>query len=318
MLEFKQELAELASSRIGGMTEHVSRRRKTTRLDGQARSRVLGQILKAGSTVVPVADPQVPPVLTGSERALTRMAIMSDKNLPRVVDLWNDMAHIPVDEALLDRNLVITATRTDPAHMHFEVLRARLVKALAENNWKRIAVTSPTDGCGKTFTAVNLAIALSRYESCRTVLMDMNLRRPGDVARMLGARHAGSMSAFLRGQRALESSVMRMGQNLLRIGPNLAIGLNDREDSYAAEILAHPDSARVLDRMMEDLGPDFVIHDLPSVLSHDDVLTFRRQYDAVLLVSGGGLTSDDDLSETMRRLGDDTPVLGIVLNRGEA
>jgi Mrp family chromosome partitioning ATPase len=304
------------------MKEIIPRRRKTVRLDGQARSRVLARVLKEGALDGLMLDLQAEgsagQVVAVGDRVLKRGQSKADKNLPRVVNVWNDMAHIPVDEALLDRNLVITATRTDPAHTHFEVLRARIVKALAENNWKRIAVTSPTDGCGKTFTAVNLAIALSRYESCRTVLMDMNLRRAGDVARMLGARQAGSMAAFLRGQRALESSVMRMGQNLLRIGPNLAIGLNDREDSYAAEILAHPDSARVLDRMMEDLGPDFVIHDLPSVLGHDDVLTFRRQYDAVLLVSNGALTSAEDLSETMRCLGDDTPVLGVVLNRGEA
>ena len=303
------------------MTEYLPRRRKTVRLDGQARRRVLARVLEEGALdgLMPElqAERSAGQVVAVGDRALKRGTPKADRHLPRVVDLWNDMAHIPVDEALLDSNLVITATRTDPAHAHFEVLRARIVKALADNNWKRGAVTSPTDGCGKTFTAVNLAIALSRYESCRTVLMDMNLRRAGDVARMLGARQAGSMAGFLRGQRALESSIMRMGQNLLRIGPNLAIGLNDREDSYAAEILAHPDSARVLDRMMEDLGPDFVIHDLPSVLSHDDVLTFRRQYDAVLLVSNGALTSADDLSETMRRLGDDTPVLGVVLNRGE-
>ncbi|MCD1627364.1 CpsD/CapB family tyrosine-protein kinase [Seohaeicola saemankumensis] len=308
-------------SRTGEMTEYLPRRRKTVRLDGQARRRVLARVLEEGALdgLMPElqAERSAGQVVAVGDRALKRGTPKADRHLPRVVDLWNDMAHIPVDEALLDSNLVITATRTDPAHAHFEVLRARIVKALADNNWKRVAVTSPTDGCGKTFTAVNLAIALSRYESCRTVLMDMNLRRAGDVARMLGARQAGSMAGFLRGQRALESSLMRMGQNLLRIGPNLAIGLNDREDSYAAEILAHPDSARVLDRMMEDLGPDFVIHDLPSVLSHDDVLTFRRQYDAVLLVSNGALTSADDLSETMRRLGDDTPVLGVVLNRGE-
>jgi protein-tyrosine kinase len=304
------------------MKEIIPRRRKTVRLDGQARSRVLARVLKEGALdgLVPElqAEKSAGQVVAVGDRGVARGKAKADRNLPRVVDLWNDMAHIPVDEALLDLNLVITATRSDPAHAHFEVLRARIVKALADNNWKRIAVTSPTDGSGKTFTAVNLAIALSRYESCRTVLMDMNLRRSGDVARMLGARQAGSMAGFLRGQRALESSVMRMGQNLLRIGPNLAIGLNDREDSYAAEILAHPDSARVLDRMLEDLGPDFVIYDLPSVLGHDDVLTFRRQYDAVLLVSNGAQSSADDLSETMRRLGDDTPVLGVVLNRGEA
>ena len=39
----------------------------------------------------------------------------------------------------------------------------------------------------QTFTAVNLAISLSRYEAMRTVLMDMDMRNPS-VADVLGAR----------------------------------------------------------------------------------------------------------------------------------
>ena len=238
-------------------------------------------------------------------------------NVPRIVDVWNDMAHISVNEALLDRNLVITASRTDPAHSVFDVLRTRLVMALADKGWTRVAVTSPTDGCGKTFTAVNLAIALSRYDSCRTVLLDMDMRRPGDMARMLGARAPGSMADFLRGGRAVEAHMLRMGQNLLKIGPNLAIGLNDRVESYASEILKHPDTTRVLERMTADLQPDVVLYDMPSVLSHDDVLAFRQHFDAVLLVSGGGVTTPDDLSNVMRLMGEAMPLLGVVLNRGE-
>lgn len=237
--------------------------------------------------------------------------------LPRLVDCWNDMGHISVNEALLDRNLVITATRNDPAHSMFEVLRTRLMNALSDNGWRRVAITSPTADCGKTFTAVNLAIALSRYDSCRTVLLDMDMRRPGDMAQMLGARAPGSMARFLRGASAVDTHLMRMGQNLLNIGANLAIGLNDRVESYASEILKHTETARVLDRMTSDLQPDIVLYDLPSVLEHDDVLAFREHIDAVLLVSGGGTTTSEQLQEVMRRLGEGTPLLGVVLNRGE-
>lgn len=237
--------------------------------------------------------------------------------LPRLVDCWNDMGHISVNEALLDRNLVITATRNDPAHSMFEVLRTRLMNALSDNGWRRVAITSPTADCGKTFTAVNLAIALSRYDSCRTVLLDMDMRRPGDMAQMLGARAPGSMARFLRGASAVDTHLMRMGQNLLNIGANLAIGLNDRVESYASEILKHTETARVLDRMTSDLQPDIVLYDLPSVLEHDDVLVFREHIDAVLLVSGGGTTTSEQLQEVMRRLGEGTPLLGVVLNRGE-
>ncbi len=295
-------MSRLATSRTGKMKEYVSRRRKTPRLGKDARGKMLSRIFEQAPHDAPV------PAVLGAEARFPA---------PRLVDSWNDMAHISVNEALLDRNLVITANRTDPAHSAFEVLRTRLMLALAENGWKRVAVTSPTDGCGKTFTAVNLAIALSRYEGCHTVLLDMDMRRPGHLAQMLGARAPGSMAEFLRGGRAVESHLMRMGQNLLKIGPNLAIGLNDRVESYASEILKHADTARALDRMMQDMQPDIVLYDMPSVLSHDDVLAFRDHFDALLLVSGGGVTTSEQLSEVMRRIGEATPLLGVVLNRGE-
>lgn len=291
------------------MKELISRRRNTPRLGKDARERILSRVID----VAPLAAP-VPAVIT---RDRVPASAPRGVNVPRLVDSWNDMAHVSVNEALLDRNLVITASRTDPSHAAFEVLRTRLMMALAERGWTRVAITSPTDGCGKTFMAVNLAIALSRYDSCRTVLLDMDMRRPGDMARMLGARAPGSMAGFLRGGRAVETHLLRMGQNLLKIGPNLAIGLNDRQESYASEILKHPDTTRVLERMMADLQPDVVLYDMPSVLSHDDVLAFRAHFDAVLLVSGGGITTAEHLSEVMRRIGEATPLLGVVLNRGE-
>lgn len=284
------------------MKEFVSRRRITPRLGKDARDKILTRI-----TELAPPDAPVPAVLRADPAF----------QVPRLVDSWNDMAYISVNEAALDRNLVITASRTDPAHTAFEVLRTRLMMTLADKGWTRVAITSPTDGCGKTFTAVNLAIALSRYDSCRTLLLDMDMRRPGDMARMLGARPPGGMAEFLRGGRAVENHLMRMGQNLLKIGPNLAIGLNDRVESYASEILKHPDTTQILQRMTAELQPDIVLYDMPSVLSHDDVLAFRDHFDAVLLVSGGGVTTSDDLAEVMRRIGEGIPLLGVVLNRGD-
>ena len=147
--------------------------------------------------------------------------------------------------------------------------------------------------------------------------MDMDMRRPGAMAQMLGARPPGSMAEFLRGARAIDSHLMRMGQNLLKIGPNLAVGLNDRVESYASEILKHPETAQVLARMMAEMKPDIVLYDMPSVLEHDDVLAFREHFDGVLMVSGGGVTTAEHLTESMRLIGSTFPLLGVVLNRGE-
>ena len=47
-------------------------------------------------------------------------------------DIWDRLPRIPVEPARLDRNLVITASRHDPAHGAFDVLRTRIVQAMRE------------------------------------------------------------------------------------------------------------------------------------------------------------------------------------------
>ena len=69
--------------------------------------------------------------------------------------------------------------------------------------------------------------------------------------------------------------------------------------------------------LTDTLRPDVVIYDMPPALSSDDVIAFRAHFDAVLLVVGGGLTTDAEVKDVERRLGEQTPLLGMVLNRAE-
>ncbi|MDU8926228.1 CpsD/CapB family tyrosine-protein kinase [Alisedimentitalea sp. MJ-SS2] len=234
----------------------------------------------------------------------------------QVGETWSHLASIPVDPAHLERNLIITAGRHDPAHGAFDVLRTRLVQTLYDNDWKRVAVTSPTRDCGKTFTAVNLAISLSRYESMRTVLMDMDMRNPS-VASVLGAANPGSMGDFLSGASSVHDHFIRLGRNALNIGNNLAVGLNDRVEAYASEMFQDPRTDDAFARMMQELDPDVVLYDLPPALAYDDVIAFKKYFDGVLMVVGGGSTTADEVHEAMRRIGDDVPLLGVVLNQAE-
>ncbi|UYV38729.1 CpsD/CapB family tyrosine-protein kinase [Rhodobacteraceae bacterium D3-12] len=230
--------------------------------------------------------------------------------------IWSSLGAIPVDPKHLERNLIITAGRHDPAHGAFDVLRTRLVQTLFENDWKRVGITSPTRDCGKTFTAVNLAISLSRYETNRTVLMDMDMRNPS-VANVIGANDPASMGDFLQGRDAPASFFRRLGRNALNIGSNLAVGLNNRVEPYASELLQDPLTDAALARMMDQLDPDVVLYDLPPALAFDDVIAFKRHFDGILMVIGGGTTKSAEIQESMRRLGDDVPLLGVVLNQAE-
>ena len=58
---------------------------------------------------------------------------------------------------------------------------------MAAENWQLIAVTSPTAGCGKTLTAVNLAMRISRQLDKSALLVDLDLQPP-QVAKTLGLR----------------------------------------------------------------------------------------------------------------------------------
>lgn len=262
-----------------------------------------------------------PPRATPRRRARTEEAAplelpQSSRVSTRALSGWDALDALAIDPDHLERQRLISARRRDPAHVAFDVLRTRLLAALRENGWSRVAITSPTKNCGKSFIAANLAISLSRQASCYTILSDMDLRRPS-LARMFGAESTGRMGRFLTGEARAREVYLRIAPNELNIGENLALGLNRRAESYAAELLQGPEAGPVLKRLDEALLPDVHLFDLPPALYHDDVLAFRAHYDGVLLVVGGGVTRPGDVREVKRRLGEDTPLLGVVMNKAE-
>lgn len=265
--------------------------------------------------VLPLTD--MIPVTRRAEPAPTTAPVTpTPKTIVDVEHAWSGLPELTVDKAHLARNRIITATREDPAHGAFDVLRTRLLQTLSENGWRRVAITSPGKDCGKTFTAANLAISLSRQENCRTLLMDLDMRRPS-LHHVLGVGSPGSVGDMLRGMIPPESHLHRMGRNPINAGRNIAFALNDRPEAYASELLQDPRSAETLRAIDEHYAPDVVLFDLPPALFYDDVIAARPLFDGVLLVVGGGLTTESEISEVERRLGDSMPVLGMVLNKAE-
>ncbi|WP_254702264.1 MULTISPECIES: hypothetical protein [unclassified Roseivivax] len=229
---------------------------------------------------------------------------------------WSRLGPVIVDERVLDRHRVITATRYDPAHAAFDVLRTRLLQAVSERGWSRIAITSPTKGCGKTFTAANLAISLARQENCRTILFDTDLRDPM-LARTFGVSNVGSIGDMMRGRIAPEDHLRRLGPNEFHAGPNLAFAFNEAPETYASELLQDPRTSETLRGIEARFAPKLMLFDMPPALYGDDVLAMRPMIDAVILVVGGGMTTANEIREVENRLGTETPLLGVVLNRAE-
>jgi len=223
--------------------------------------------------------------------------------------VWESLGPVVLDADRLLRNGLFPNVSSDPAAAAFDILRSRLLHGLTQRGWKRIAVTSPTHGCGKSFVATNLALSLARRPESRTVLMDLDLRRP-QLASLLGVRDVAPLRDFLTGEQPLESQFRRVGRTL-------ALGLNGEPVEDASDLLHDPETAKGLAAMQEQLDPEVVIYDLPPALVADDVLALSSQIDAVLLVTDGTQTTPEDIRACERMFDGQMPLMGVVLNRAQ-
>ncbi|MGR3495354.1 CpsD/CapB family tyrosine-protein kinase [Citreimonas sp.] len=256
-------------------------------------------------TAAEVQQPAIPPAPETRQAATARQS-----------QVWDALDTFSASSAHLDRHRVVAALRDDAAHAAFDLLRTRLLHTLADRGWKRVAITSPTARCGKTFTAANLAISLSRQENCRTILLDLDLRRPS-LHGTLGQASPASIGDMLRGDVAPADHLLRLGANDFDGGHGLAVGFNGRRERFAAELMQDPRTARTLSRIEAEFNPDVMLFDLPPALYTDDVMALQPHFDGVIVVLGGGITTPKEVKAVERRLGDKVPLLGMVLNMAE-
>lgn len=223
--------------------------------------------------------------------------------------VWESLTEYHLQPPVAYRNLLVSARPTPASAATFDILRTRILQALEENGWTRIAITAPTPGCGITFTAANLALSLARKASCRTLLFDMNLRSPG-LARAFGVSKAGRLRDLLSGEQPIESHVLRIGQNL-------ALALNDETLDDPAELLHDPDILATIETVEDALRPDVTLFDLPATLNSDDTIAMLPEVDAVLLVVDGTKTTAAHVRACERLFEGKAPLLGVVLNQAE-
>lgn len=223
--------------------------------------------------------------------------------------LWQALPEAVLDPAHLAKQRVVTQDKMNPTHAVFDVLRTRIFRACQERGWRRVGLSSATAACGKSLIACNLALSFARQRDLRTVLVDMDLRRP-TVAGMLGLKPATRLQDFLEG------SLPTTG-HFLRLGQNLALGLNATRVAASGELMQSVRARVSLDAMIETLKADIVIFDLPPILASDDAIAFLDALDCVIIVASASLTTADHLRECERQIEGNAAYLGVVLNKVE-
>jgi Mrp family chromosome partitioning ATPase len=237
-------------------------------------------------------------------RNLVEVASASSRLNP---DRWSALKSFEPNSRHISRRRIVSIRQNDPAHLAFDMMRTRTVMALRAKNWSALAITSPTPGCGKGTIALNLAVSMARQHDIRVVLVDLDLRRPR-IASILGHDNEYSTEQFLKG-------ACRIEEFFVRYGSNLAIGASRQAIAQPAELLHDQRTMWALRSLRQGLLPNFIIYNMPPMLTSDDFIGFLPNVDCAMLVIGADHSRTSDIDQCERELNEAGKLLGVVLNK---
>jgi protein-tyrosine kinase len=225
---------------------------------------------------------------------------------PAAGDPWDSLTVFKPSIRRLRRNRVVAADGGRPA-MDFDVIRTRMMQVMAANGWKRVAITSPTAACGKSTMVMNLAYSLSRHRDHRTMVLEMDMRKPS-LSRAMQIPGEHQFSRVLEGRAPFEDHAVRVNDNLI-------FATNVNAVAGSAELLQSPGTAAVLDDLTARYAPDMILFDMPPMLTGDDTMAFLSRVDCVLLLAAAEETSIKQIDKCERDIASQTNVMGVILNK---
>ncbi|MGG7566706.1 CpsD/CapB family tyrosine-protein kinase [Rhodovulum sp. DZ06] len=221
--------------------------------------------------------------------------------------MWNELPQAELDTRALTQARVVTESKENPAHIAFDILRTKLLKLLERNEWTSIAITSPTQACGKTMISTNLAFSFARQKTNRVVLCDVDLKRPA-VRKVLGAGGSTSMGEYLSGNGGLTD-------HFRKYSDSLAVCVTNQSMRHSAEVVQAQTAFDAIDTMKRELRPHVIIYDLPPMRASDDAISFMSHVDCVLLIASAGISTVREIDDCESQLSELTHVAGVVLNK---
>jgi protein-tyrosine kinase len=189
----------------------------------------------------------------------------------------------------------------------FRSLRTRLNHLQNQQDLHSIVVTSASPAEGKTFSAVNLALAQAQLEN-PVLLADLDLRRPV-IHNLLQCERSPGFSDFLLAEKPLEECIRRIeGTNLYFLPAGSPV-------KNPLELL----NMRHVKNTLEGFRKIFnwIILDTPPLLFSADANLLSTLTDGTLIVVRIGSTTYDNVIRAMQTLCENN-VLGIVANGARA
>jgi protein-tyrosine kinase len=213
-----------------------------------------------------------------------------------------------LDDLHLQSKRIISHTIADFRSRPFGMLRTQVLQSMDAKGWKTLAITSPTPACGKTLTALNLALSIARQPERSVLLVDFDFAKP-QVAACLGLKCDDGVVGVLEGRTRQSDAILRA-----RVGKLQFMVFPTASSPNSSELISSRAMAAMLENLKSEYRSETIIFDLPPMLSGDDVIAILPQIDCALFVAAVGTTTVAEIKECSKHL-QSTEVIRFVVNK---
>jgi receptor protein-tyrosine kinase len=223
--------------------------------------------------------------------------------------LLDKVKEVPFNPSV-DSHLIDMSKPHEAPAEEFRTLRTRLNHIQTLQPVSTLVVTSPSPAEGKSFAAVNLALAEAQLANNPTLLVDCDFRRP-IVHGLFQVDRTPGMTDYLLGKCELHEAIKKIAGTNLYILPAGESVINPLELLNLREVKV----------LLEQLPTVFkwIVLDSPPLLFAADANLLSTLSTGTVLVVRIGTTTIDSVTRAMQSLCENN-VLGIVVNgarRGE-
>ena len=274
------------------------------RAEQSGESNELNKIGMQPDTITDSVDPILEQPGSYLDLAVTGRAVTQDIE---VDGFLSKVKEIPLNVAPESHLIDLDRLHEMPGE-EFRSLRTRLYHIQSVQHIHSVVVTSASPAEGKTFTAVNLALAQAQLAESAILLADFDLRRPV-IHNLFQTDRTPGLSDYLLNGVPLEMAIRRIGNTNLYFLPagtpvkNPLELLNLRQVKTLLEALP-----RII---------IWVVIDTPPLLFSADANLMSTLCDGTILVVRIGATTYDNILRAMQTLCENN-VLGIVANGARA
>lgn len=225
--------------------------------------------------------------------------------------VYSPTGNSPSDKFAIPRiehpHVVASRASFSPVSEEYKKLKARVMKMTKQEPFKNVLlVTSSVGGEGKSVTAANLALSLSRDYDHSVLLIDADTRKPS-LHTLLNVKPGIGLSDCVFDDIDIGKALIRAGNGNLRFLPP------GRKNDNPVELFSSQRMRQLIEEMKHRYRDRYIIIDTPPVLLFAETKVLSALADGIIFVVREGLAPLPHILEALDLLKDEH-LLGVVYN----